>query len=118
MEGAILHRIREANAKLQRHLHRIAEMLAGRDSFGPAEVRAIGEPVAGVAPVLAEAQRLRATVPELRRELDVYAENLTEMQTALDRVRLVLLARSASLEAQRGHLETVGLWAAAWQKTR
>jgi hypothetical protein len=118
MESALLDRARRANAELRRQLQRIAEMLAGRGGFGPPEIRAIARPVAEMAPLVAEARRLRTALPELRGELDRYAQNLAEMQTALDRVRLVLLARCAAVEAQRGHLETVTLWASAWQQTR
>lgn len=118
MASAALERVRGSNSKLQGLLQKVGDALAGRTNFGVEDVRAIEQPVAEVAPILSEAVQLRAIVPELDQELKVYGQNLGEMQAALDRIRCVLLARSASVEAQRGHLETVNLWTAAWQRTQ
>jgi hypothetical protein len=118
MQDSALHTVRRANSKLQTLLQRAADALAGRRDFGVEDVRAMAEPVAEMAPIVSEARHLREAVPELHGELDIYAKNLGQLQTALDRVRVVLLARCAHLEAQRGHLETLGLWAAAWRKTQ
>jgi len=118
MQESLLHTVRGANSKLQTLLQRVADALAGRRNFGVEDIRAMAEPVAQMAPIVSDAEHLRAAVPEMHGELDTYAKNLGEVQTALDRVRIVLLARCAHLEAQRGHLETLGLWAAAWRKTQ
>ncbi len=118
MEDATLHRVRGANAKLRALLGRIGDALAGRRNFGVEDVRAIAEPVSEMAPVVCEAERLRVDVPGLQGEFETYAKNLGEMHAALDRVRCVLLARCAQTEAQRGHLETVSLWAATWRQTQ
>jgi hypothetical protein len=118
MGTSVVQSVRGSNTKLQMLLARVREALAGRANFGVEDLRAIAEPVAEMAPIIAESTQLRAVAPELHSELEIYTQNLGEMQTALDRVRCVLLARCASLEAQRGHLETVSLWAAAWQQTQ
>jgi hypothetical protein len=118
MRDVILNRVRGANAKMESLLRRADGALAGRQNFSVEEVRAIAEPVAEMASIVSEAEHLRTTVPELHGELNTYAKNLGEMQTALDRVRVVLLARCAHMEAQQNHLETLGLWAAAWRKTQ
>jgi hypothetical protein len=118
MQDSTLHRVRGANAKLQMLLRRVADALAGKRNFSVEDVRAIAEPVAEMTPIVSQAEQLRAAVPELHGELDAYGKNLGELQIALDRVRVVLLARSAHVEAQRGHLETVGLWAATWRQTQ
>jgi len=118
MEHSVLRTVREANSKLQQIIGRAADALAGRRNFDVEDVRAAAEPVAEMAPIISDAERLRGEMPELHSELGTYARNLGEMQTALDRVRIVLLARCAQVEAQRGHLETLGLWAAAWRKTQ
>jgi hypothetical protein len=118
MEDSALLRIRQANAKLQLFLGRVGEALAGRQNFTAEDVRAIAEPVSEMAPVVCHAEHLRAVVPQLRDELEIYAQNLSEMDQAFDRLRCVLLARSAQIETQRGHLETVRLWADAWRQTQ
>jgi hypothetical protein len=40
------------------------------------------------------------------------------MDRAFDRVRCVLLSHCAQIEARRGHLDSVRLWADAWRQTR
>jgi hypothetical protein len=118
MPDPTLQRIREANGQLQLFLARIGEALAGRRNFTAEDVRAIAEPLRNMAPVVSQAQRLRALAPELRGELDIYAQNLGQMEQAFARVRCVLLARCTQIQAQRGHLETVQLWARTWRQTQ
>jgi CHASE3 domain sensor protein len=118
MELAILERVRTVNATLQGLLRRTKEAVAGQRGFTVEEVRAIAMPVAEAAPIVSQARQLCATVPELDGELQNYAQNLTEMQTELERVRFALLARCAQIEAQHGHLQTVALWAATWRQTQ
>jgi hypothetical protein len=118
MNSAVLEQVRGSNSKLRLMLRRVGEALAGRANFGVEELREIAEPVAGMAPVVAQAAELRGANPEIRTELDHYAQNLGELNTALERVRCVMLARCASIEAQRVHLETVGLWVSAWKQTQ
>jgi len=118
MNRAALEQVRGSNNKLQGMLRRIGEALAGRANFGVEEIREISEPVAGMAPVVAQAKQLRAESPELGNELEQYAQNLGELNKGLERMHCVLLARCASIEAQRGHLETVRMWASAWQQTQ
>lgn len=118
MNSAVLEQVRSSNSKLQGMLRRVGDALAGRANFGVEEIREIAEPVSRMESVVAEANQLRAESPELRNELEHYAHNLGELNTALERVNCVLLARSASMEAQRGHLEAVRMWASAWQQTQ
>lgn len=115
---SVLDLVRGSNDKLRGMLRLAGEALAGRGSFGVDELRAIAQRVGSMEPVVARAPELRQAVPELRGELEIYAQNLTDLNVAMDRVRCVLVARCASVEVQRGHLETVGLWAAAWQQTQ
>lgn len=118
MEDSILNRVRRANLKLRDLLGHTRDALAGRRNFTVEDVRAIAEPVAQMAPIVAEAKRLRALQPELDGELEAYAGNLGELQAALQHTRVMLIARLANMEALRGHLETVGLWTATLRQTR
>jgi len=118
MHQVIPSRVRGVNQKLRAALGKIADALAGRGNFAVEDVRAIAEPVREMASLVCEADRLRAGEPDLRSELETYARNLEELQTGLDRIRCVLLARCAQMEAQRGHMQTVRLWATTWQQTR
>ncbi len=118
MEDSILNRIRNANMRLRELLGHTRDALAGRRNFTVEDVRTIAEPVAQMEPIVAEAKRLRTMQPELDGELEAYAGNLGELQVALQHTRVMLIARLANMEALRGHLETVGLWAAALRQTQ
>jgi Lon protease-like protein len=120
MDGAedALRRVRQANARLQRFLGRVGEALAGRRNFSADDVRAVAQTIREMAPVVSRAKQLRAAHPGLRDELEFYARHLAEADHALDRMRCVLLARRAQIEAQWGHLAAVRLWAGAWQQTQ
>jgi hypothetical protein len=118
MKETVLSRVREANSKLRMLLDRADDAIAGRRNFEVQDLREVQGPVAGVAPLLDEAARLRPSTPDLNSELQSYAHNLKAARTALDRVRVVLLARCASIEAQRAHLQTVSLWSSAWAQTQ
>jgi hypothetical protein len=113
-----LARVRAANEQLGRSLARIDEALAGRAAFTSEDLRAIAQPVRAMAAVIARAEQLRAAVPGLQHELEIYSRNLRDMDRAFERVRCLLLSRCAQIEARRGHLDSVRLWADAWRQTR
>lgn len=109
---------RQANEQLRRSLAHIEDALAGRATFTSQDLRAIAEPVRAMAPVISRAEQLRAAVPGLPHELEIYSRNLRDMDSAFDRVRCLLLSRCAQIEARRSHLDSVRLWADAWRQTR
>jgi len=111
-------RVRGANAAVRALLGRAREALAGRCDFSIQEVRAIAEPVAQMAPIIEQRQHLRTIEPDLDGQLEAYAATLGELQTTLEQVRFMLLARRAQMAATRAHLQTFGLWAAALRQTR
>jgi hypothetical protein len=118
MDDFILDRTRTANAKLHALIDRTRAALAGRNNFTAEDVRAIAEPVAQMTPIVAESKHLRTLQPELEGELESYAGNLDELQTALEQMRFMLLSRLANVQALRGHLESVGLWATRLRQTQ
>jgi hypothetical protein len=118
MTTKILETVKSANLKLREFLRDAEESLAGRRTFGVDELHAAQTPVSEVGALLTEASRLRATSSELDCELALYSRNLEATQAALDRVRVVLLARCASLEAHRAHLSAVSMWSSAFTQTQ
>jgi len=118
MEGATLSGIQAVNAKLSALISRTREALAGRRNFTVEDVREIAQPVSEMDPIVARANELRTLRPEVKGELEKYAGNLGELQTVLDQMRFMLIARGAHMESMRSHIETVGLWAAALRQTR
>ena len=118
MRETILTSVRNANIRLRALLNSAEDAIAGRRNFTAEDLRSAQEPVSQMAPLIDEAQRVRMSDPEISNELQTYARNLESAQIALDRVRVVLLARCASMEAQRAHLESVRMWSAAWAHTQ
>lgn len=118
MKETILTSVRAANSRLRALLNIAEEAIAGRRNFTVEDLRSAQEPVSKMKPLVDEAKRIRNSDPNVSNELRDYAMNLEAAQVALDRVRVVLLARCASVEAQRAHLESVRMWTSAWAHTQ
>ena len=118
MDESILNRVRSANDRLRSLVDLMRGALAGRCQFGVEEMRAISAPLSEMSPLIADAKRLRKIQPELDGAFEAYAETLSDVQTSLDQVRFMLLARRAQIDSMRGHLQTVGRWAETLGQTR
>lgn len=118
MENSIRDRVREAEAKLRSLLVRARDALAGRQDFTVKDIRSISERLGQMDPIVAQAADLRAKDVQLDADFRTYAETLKQLETTLEQVRFMLLARQAHLNAARSHLETVNLWATAFKQTR
>ena len=118
MRESVVDQMRGVNTRLRGLLSQARNCLAGRGSFGGADVRAMAEPVASVQAILDDAKNLRAIHPDLSAELDIYKENLQDMQLALEQMRVMLATRRAHIQAARGHLATLGMWNATLRLTR
>jgi hypothetical protein len=118
MEDSIRDRVRDAEAKLRGLLERARGALAGRQDFTVNEIRSISERLEQMAPIVARATGLRAKDARLDADFKTYAATLKELDTTLEQVRFMFLARQSHLSAARGHLEKVNLWAEAFKQTR
>lgn len=116
--------LRASNAQLATALEQIVLALAGRGPFGAEELRAVACGVAQAAPLAARAAEPRARGTQehewrvLAEELQVYTGRLRALQTQLDGLRCVLLARGAAIRARQAHLQSLERWSASWQQTR
>ena len=71
-----------------------------------------------MAQIAASAAELRRLKPEIAGELDLYKSQLSDLQDTLGQIRVMLLARQASLEAGRAQLSAVSHWVNAFRQTR
>jgi len=110
--------VRRTNLKLREILSRARGALTGREDFTVKDIRAISEPLNEMEQIVFRAADFRAADVELDAELNNYALNLKELQTSLEQVRFMLLARQTHLAAAQGHLERITLWAAALKQTQ
>jgi hypothetical protein len=117
MSSPLPQKIEAINGRVRALLAETRRALAGEQEFGVEEVRALAEPIQEMAPLMAREAELRTLQPETAAALDLYKAQLRELRTALERVRMMLLARRAQMEAGRTQLEAVTHWAAALRQT-
>ncbi|HKM65573.1 MAG TPA: hypothetical protein VJX70_00275 [Candidatus Acidoferrum sp.] len=110
--------LKRVNACLAVLLEEARRALRGEGEFGVAEVRKIREPLEEMAPLLAKSAELRRLQPELNGQLDLYKSQLGDLQSTVVQIRLMLLARQASLEAGRVQVSAVSRWVTAFRQTR
>jgi hypothetical protein len=118
MPSDLRSKIEAVNARLATLLAETKGALSGEREFGVAQVRALSEPIQEMAPVMRRAAELRAAEPEICGALDLYKAQLGELQTALERVRVMLLTRRGQMEAGRTQLDAVSKWAVALRQTQ
>jgi hypothetical protein len=118
MAGSLRQRIAVVNGRVALMLKECGRALRGERNFGLEDVRAISLPVSEMAPIMANAQKLRCQEPEIEEELAIYKKQLAELHTALEQVRMMLIARRGRVEEARTHMDSVSRWAAATKLIR
>jgi hypothetical protein len=118
VDSALCGKIGDINAQLAAMLADTKRALAGEREFGVEQVRSLSEPIAAMALVMERAAELRKLHPEIAGPLDLYKSQLSELQTTLEQVRMMLLARRSQIDAGRAQLEAVSQWANALGHTR
>ena len=118
MNNAVRQTLLRVNARLTGLVEEARGALRGEGNFGVEEVRKIRQPLDEMAPIMAESASLRRMQPELNGQLDLYKTQLGDLQTTLGQIRVMLLARQASLEAGRAQLSAVSHWITAFRQTR
>lgn len=106
------------NTTLAGYLEEARRAVRGECEFSVEEVRRIRGPVDEMGPVMANSAELLRMQPELAGQLDLYKSQLGDLQTTLGQIRVMLLARQASLEAGRAQLSAVSQWMRAFRQTR
>jgi hypothetical protein len=118
VSSPLLEKIEEINAQIGALLAHAQRALTGSAEFGVEQVRALTKPIAEMAPIMEHASELRTLQPEIVGELDLYKSQLRELQTTLERVHMMLLARQSQIQAGQVQLDAVSQWATALGRTR
>jgi hypothetical protein len=118
MASVLRHKIETTNARIGVLLADARRALIGERDFGVEQVRALSQPIQEMAVVMARATELCVSEPEISGALDQYKSQLTELQTTLDQVHVMLLAKRAQMDAGRGQLEAVSQWATRLRQTQ
>jgi hypothetical protein len=118
MYEAMRQTLLRVNAALTGYLTEARRAVRGECDFCVEDVRRIRGPIEEMAPVMAHSTELLRLQPELAGALSLYKSQLGDLQTTLGQIRVMLLARQASLEAGRGQLSAVSQWIGAFRQTR
>lgn len=118
MAETVREKISRVNGRLAGMLEDARRALRGEANFGVENIQKIREPLEEMAGVVAESSKLRELQPDLAGDLDLYKTQLGELQTNLTKIRMMLLARQASMEAGRAQLSAVSQWISAYRQTR
>lgn len=110
--------IRRVNACLGGLLEETRRALRSEADFGVEEVRRLRQTVDEMAQIVAGAAELRRLQPDIAGELYLYKSQLGDLQDTLGQIRMMLVARQASLEAGRAQLSAVCHWMHAFRQTR
>jgi len=110
--------ISRVNGRLAGMLELARGALRGEANFGVEDILKLRQPLDEMAGIVAESAQLRSMQPELAGDLDLYKTQLGELQTNLTKIRMMLLARQASMEAGRAQLSAVSHWINAYRQTR
>jgi hypothetical protein len=118
VDPALHGKVKEINGQLATMLADTKRALSGEREFGVDQVQALAALTAPMAPVMARAAKLCQLHPEMTEPLDRYKSLLRELQTAVEKVRMMLLARRSQMDAGRVQLAAVTKWANALGQTR
>lgn len=118
MQEAIRQTLIRVNASIAGLLGEARSAVRGECDFSAEDVRKIRVPVEEMAPIIAESAELLRMQPELAGQIDLYITQLGELQSTLGQIRVMLLARQASLEVGRAQLSAVSQWMGAFRQTR
>lgn len=118
MYEAMRQTLLRVNTSLTGYLAEARRALRGECDFCVEDVRKIRGPVEEMAPVMTHSTELLRLQPELAGQLELYKSQLGDLQATLGQIRVMLLARQASLEAGRAQLSAVSQWMGAFRQTR
>jgi predicted nucleic acid-binding Zn-ribbon protein len=107
-----------ANRELSAFLVRVDRLAAGSGDLNARDLQALSNRIAVVGPELCSASQVESVDTALQHEIVRYIANLRSLQTALEKVSCIMLARKHQIEADRQHLLAVQGWVAAYHQTR
>jgi DNA repair exonuclease SbcCD ATPase subunit len=111
-------RAERVNAHLAELMEDARRALRGEAEFNVTKVRRLRQALEEMTPIAARSAELRLVEPELAGEINRYEAQLRELQTTLQQIRVMLLARRASFRATRAQMNAVSRWASAFHQTR
>ncbi len=103
-------RFLHANRELRDFLARVNGLANGTCWTTEKDLQALSRRLANVAPEVGDASRAGELDTTVQIEIAEYVQNLRALQLALERVRCLMTARKAQIEADLRHLEGLHGW--------
>lgn len=110
--------VESVSAELAELLEESKLALLGQRDFGVENVIQLRTTMDKMAPILSQSSALRRTQPEISARLDRYKSLLKELQEVIRQLRVMLLAKQASLGPRRSQNVAVSRWISAFRQTR
>jgi hypothetical protein len=117
MESNKHERFLSANKELRDFLERVEGLASGACSISDRDLQGLSQRLLTLAPEIGDASRGETLDANLRNEVAEYVKNLRALQTALEKVRCVMLARKMQIETQKRHLDGLQGWVNAYNQT-
>jgi hypothetical protein len=98
-------------------LRRVDGLVHGTGDIGAAELRRVRRLLEAMGPEVKEALANGSVDALLRRQIETYAENLKALESSLNQVKCVMLARRARMDAAQRHVDGLRGWVNAYRQT-
>ena len=110
-------RFAAANQMLGEFLRKVDGLAKGTDSITEQDMQSLSQRLNNMAPEVADTMNAQTPANGQQDELLEYIRNLSSLQTALETVRCVMLARKTELDGARRHLQALQGWVNAYNQT-
>ena len=107
METQTHERFAIANRELSEFLQRVDGVASGKESITESDLQSLSQRLQTLDPEVGDASRGATLDQFLQNEIDKYVKSLRALQTALEKVRCMMLTRKFQLEGSKGHLHGV-----------
>jgi hypothetical protein len=106
-----------ANHELRNFLQQADGLVDGTGTVTAEDLKSIWMRLLNLAPEVGAPSRRETIAADPRDEVAQYVKNLQTLRDALEKVRCVMLARRAQLEAAKRHIDGLQGWINAYQQT-
>lgn len=110
-------RFLSTNQELRDFLRRVENLAEGTGTITDGDLKALSQRLSTLAPEVGDASRSETLDADLRNEIAEYVKNLRAIQTALETVRCIMLARKLQLDGAKRHLYGLQGWVNAYSQT-
>ena len=110
-------RFAAANQELSQFLRRVDGLVIGTESITERDLQSLSQRLSTLAPEVGKSSRQEMLDQPLQDEIAAYVKKLRDLQTALEKVRCVMLARKVELDSAKRHLHGLQGWVNAYSQT-